>query len=1032
MTKKSKSGATFLCIFFWLNCVASLFAQPQDIRFEHISVEQGLSNFALTKIVQDQQGFLWFGTEDGLNKYDGYEFTVYKSDAADSNSLPDRVVHALYVDRADNLWIGAGGEDLRRYNPNTDKFDRFKYDPRNSESLAGKIVTTILEDRNGEIWIGTDAGLYRYNRRLDVLTIYRHDPHDTTSLSIDYVSALCEDRTGTLWIGTDAGLNRYEREKNAFIHYRYNPNRPAGLNSDPIGYIREDRGGMIWIVTSAGLNRYDRKSDTITRYHYGPKDPHTIAPDVIFDIYEDSKGTLWIGTFHVGLWRYDAATDRFFNYKHDPDNPYSLSEDRISCIYEDRSGVMWIGTYRHGLNRYDHRQDAFTRYQTNADIYAIRQDRNGELWIGTSDAGLLRYDRQGKLVAHYRYDPNNPTSLGADLILAIYEDSRGELWIGTGRDLNRYDAKRRCFVRYPHEPIDPTIPEHFEVKAIYEDASGELWIGTKGSGLCLWDREKKTFMYYRHDPKNPQSTSGNNVWAISEDKSGDLLVGNFGGGVNRFDRKTQTFTRYRHDPKNPHGLNNDAIYSVYADENGYIWAGTFGGGLNRLDPNTGRAIHYTDRDGLPDNYVKGILPDANGNLWLSTDRGLSKFNPRNGVFKNYTVKDGLISNQLLSGAYYKAADGRLFFGGENGVIAFYPDSLKDNPHVPPVAITSFKVFDKPLPLPQAVFLLEAIQLSYRQNFFSFEFVALDYTEPAKNRYAYKLEGFDPDWIYSGTRRFASYTNVDPGEYVFHVKGANSDGVWNEQGAAIRIIIAPPFWQTWWFRAFAVVTISVLAWGVYRYRVNHLLQMERLRTRLSADLHDEIAGNLSSIAMFGQIVRSKAAATNNQSFDESQLLERMITLAQESVTSIREIIWAIDPQPETIHDLLLRVHDLAVNACRAQKMVLKFNAPPKEQLPSANLSPEQRKHLWLLLKEAINNAIKHSGGTELTIWSLYKAGNLVISIADNGGGSNGASSSTRFSGKGLGTMKSRAEQLGGALEIFAHPEGGTTVIMTAKI
>jgi signal transduction histidine kinase len=294
-----------------------------------------------------------------------------------------------------------------------------------------------------------------------------------------------------------------------------------------------------------------------------------------------------------------------------------------------------------------------------------------------------------------------------------------------------------------------------------------------------------------------------------------------------------------------------------------------------------------------------------------------------------------------------------------------------------------------------------------------------------------LEGFDPDWIYSGARRYASYTNVDPGHYVFRVKGANSDGVWNEAGASIKIVIMPPFWETWWFRALAIVTISLLAWGVYRYRVNHLLQMERLRTRLSADLHDEIAGNLSSIAMFGQIVRSKAAATNNPPSDEFQLLERMIALAQESVTSIREIIWAIDPQPETIHDLLLRVHDLAVNACRAQNMILKFDAPPKEQLPPKNLSPEQRKHLWLLLKEAVNNAARHSGGTEMAIYSSCKTGHLHISIIDNGSGLDGANSAARFSGKGLGTMKARAEQLNGSFGMLSD-ESGTTVNLTIKL
>ena len=941
MPRNSKPTIARWSAIIWLNLAAALFAQLTDPRFEQVSVEQGLSNYAVTKIVQDQQGFLWFGTEDGLNKYDGYEFTVYKPDAADSNSLPGRFVQALYADRAGNVWVAAGGDGLRWYNPDTDKFDRFKHDPHNPESLAGKNVYAIFEDHQGELWIGTNMGLYRYNRQHDVLTIYRHDPHDSTTIGNDGILALCEDRTGDLWIGTYAGVNRYEREKNAFLRYRYNPKNPAGLTSDLIACIREDRRGVIWIGTNNGLNRYDRQTDKITRCPYDPKDPQTLAPDMIFDIYEDSKGTLWVGTYHIGLWRYEAATDRFFNYMHNPEDSHSLSEDRIHCLYEDRSGVMWIGTYRHGLNRYDRRQEAFTRYQNDMEAYAIRQDRHDELWIGTTDAGLLRYDRQGKLVAHYRYDPKNPTGLSTFGVLAIYEDSRGELWIGTGRWLNRYDPARQLFFHYPHEPIDPMSPEHYEVKTIFEDPAsrgGELWIGTKGSGLCRFDREKRTFTYYRYDPKNPQSIGGNNVWSITEDKNGDLWIGTFDGGVNRFDRKTQTFTRYQNNPKNPLSLNNSAIYSVYADENGYIWAGTYGGGLNRLDPNTGQAVHYTDKDGLSDNYVKGILSDANGNLWLSTDRGLSKFNPRNGVFKNYTVKDGLISNQFLSGAYFKASAGRLFFGGENGVIAFYPDSLKDNLHIPPLVITRFNVFDKPLLLPAAPSVLKEIKLSYQQNFFSFEFVALDYTAPLKNQYAYRLEGFDPDWVHCGTRRYASYTNVDPGEYVFRVKGSNSDGVWNEQGATIIVTITPPFWKTWWFRTLAIFSGLAAAFTWHRIRIRSveekrkgleqqvkertafsealqhaLSEVENLKNRLEAEnvyLQDEIKLEHN----FGDIIsRSEALKKVLHKVEQVANTEATVLILGESGTGKELLARAVHNLSERRNRPLVKVNCAALPA-----------------------------------------------------------------------------------------------------------------------
>ena len=816
----------------WLACCSSLWAQAPDMRFEHISVEQGLSNITPTKIAQDQQGFLWFGTEDGLNKYNGYEFIVYKPDPADSNSLPDRVVQALYADRAGNLWVGAGPHGLRRYNPNTDQFDRFKHDPRDPKSLAGKYVNVLFEDSRDDLWIGTSAGLYRYDRRLDALTVYRHDDRDASTISSDAVSAVCEDRQGNLWIGASAhGMNRFDREKNIFIRYGDDPQHAFSLRGPHVVCLQGDPvlRDVVWIGTNVGLYRYSARTNTIAR--------HGFAEDLIFDLYVDSRGRLWVGTFHLGLWRYDAVTERFFNYRHDPENPYSLSDDRIDCIYEDRSGVMWIGTYRHGLNRYDHRQEFFTRYSTAEAIYAIKQDRFGELWLGAGDAGLLRFDREGRLLAHYRHDPKNPASMSLDGVLALHEDRRGELWIGTGKGLKRYDRKLNRFERFPHEPLNPAAPEHYEVKAICEDADGELWIGTKGSGLCRFDRENKTFTYYRHDPKNPQSLGGNNIWSIHEDQNGDLWIGTFDGGVNRRDKKNGTFIRYQHDAQNPQSLNNNTVYSAYPDANGAVWIGTYGSGLNRLDAGAGRVIHYTEREGLPDNFVKGILPDAQGNLWLSTDKGLSKFNPTSGTFKNFTVKEGLINNQLLSGAYFKAADGRLFFGGENGVIAFYPDSLKYNPHVPPVVITSFKVFDKPLPQKRALFSLEELRLSYRQNFFSFDFVALDYAAPSKNQYAYKLEHFDPDWVQSGARRYASYTNVEPGEYVFRVKGANSDAVWNETGASLRIVITPPFWRTWWFRLLAVSSVLLCGFVWYKKRISRL---EEKRRGLEAQVKERTA------------------------------------------------------------------------------------------------------------------------------------------------------------------------------------------------
>jgi ligand-binding sensor domain-containing protein/signal transduction histidine kinase len=1019
-----------------LSLATSLLAQPRDLRFEHISMGQGLSHFSLTAITQDRQGFLWFGTEHGLNKYDGHNFTIYMPDPGDSCALPERFISCLLADRQGNLWVGSGG-GLSRYNPDTDKFDRWRHDPQNPASLSGENVYALFEDRSGVLWVGTSDGLNRFDPQNNTFIHYRHDPHNPNSLSSDAITVIYEDRLGALWIGTSGkGLNRFDRETGRSTHYRREANNAMTLSTDFITSMAEDRDGVLWIGTNGWLNRYERQRDKIVRYprlrdqsrnHPEPE----VYPVHVFSLFADSQGDLWAGTSHLGLLRYETQADSFARYVHDPNNPYSLDQNRLACIYEDRSGVLWVGTYRGGLNCYNRKKDVFTRYYVDAEVFALYQDRGGTLWIGTT-SGLQRYESEANSWKKYEFDPDNPTGLSSNEVLVIFEDSKGALWIGTSMGLDSYDVRRDAFVHYFYRPAGSPSPELYTVKAIYESSSGEFWLGTKGHGLLNFDRQKKNFTQYRHDPDHPQSLSGDHVWAIVEDSHHDLWAGTFGQGLNRFDRKSKTFVRYLPDPKDPYSLNSGGIYFICPDTSGILWIGTWGGGLNRYDPKTERFTHYTKKDGLPDDFVKGILPDGRENLWLSTDQGLSKFNLKTKTFKNFSEKDGLHHNVFLSGAVLRGRGGRLYFGGDYGLTAFHPDSIKDDSYLPPVALTSFKVFDQPLPLPRALANLQEISLSYKQNFFSFEFAAFDYTAPAKLQYAYKLEGFDPDWIQAGTRRHASYTNVNPGEYLLRVKGSNSDGVWNEQGTSIRIVITPPFWRTWWFRLIALAAISALIFSAYRFRVNRLLEMERLRTRLAADLHDEIAGNLSSIAMFGQIYRDQLGPADDKNAAVPQHLDRMIMLAQESVIAIREIIWAIDAKSETIHDLLLRVRDLAVSACRAQNMVLKFELLPKELLPAKNLSPEQRKHLWLLLKEAVNNAVKHSGGTELELRALYEGGYLTLCIIDNGRGVEGVSNTARFSGKGMGTMKSRAEQLRGVLEIFPHPAGGTAVVLSAKI
>ncbi len=995
------------------------------MRFDHISTEQGLSNFSITAIVQDQQGFLWIGTENGLNKYDGYTFTVYKTDPADTLALRNACIRCLYVDHEGNLWIGS--DRLYRYNSETNKFDRFENIVTNGPSLIGKYVNAIIEDTQGEFWIGTNVGLYRYHPQQHVFTHYRHDPHDTTSISSDVITSLCEDSAArnTLWIGTNGGLNRYAPQKNTFIHYRHDPNDSKSLSHDYIFCIREDpkQRGVLWIGTNDGLNQYDPQQGTIVRYPFDARDK---ISGVIFALYADRRGVLWAGTMHLGLWRYEAAAGRFIRFLHDPEAPTSLSQSRVPCLYEDRSGILWVGSYRGGLNRYIRRQTVFQHYKIDQEVYAVLEDRSGNLWLGTDFHGLFRYDRQRRRWVQYVHDPQNPRSLGGDGVRAIREDREGKIWIGTSGVVSRYSAEADNFVSFHYLPGNS---KNSGCKTLYEDREGDLWLGTIGTGTGLkhWDREKKTFT------PCPLDSPDTEVWSLAEGKEGELWVGTFGRGLYRLDKKTKASAPY------PCGLNNSqdisTIYSLYVDPAGGVWAGTFSEGLKRYDSRTKQVEQYTEREGLPDNFVKSILPDAHGNLWLSTDKGLSKFNPRTQTFRNYTVQEGLLSNVFLSGAAYKSREGRLFFGCDQGGLAFHPDSLRDNEHIPPIAITQFKVFEEPLPLPKAGAAFPELRLSYRQNFFSFEFAALDFTVPKKNQYAYKLEGFDRDWIYAGTRHYANYTNVNPGHYVFRVKGSNNDGVWNETGAAVKISIVPPFWKTWWFASLFWVALVITIWSTIRYIEMRKLQerlralekqqaLERERLRISQDMHDEIGASLTEIAILSELAQKILPPEKEV---ESQL-RKISERAREVIDNIGEIIWAINPKHDRLDDLSAYLRQYAGRYL--MMATLKYRCEFTETIPDIQLSAEARRNLFLVFKEALHNIVKHAVASEVVLRLACTPQRLELFVTDNGKGF--TPENLQHFGNGLLNMKKRIEEIGGNFALQSQPDAGTQISVVVEL
>jgi len=817
-------------------------------------------------MLQDSKGFLWFGTEDGLNLYDGYGFTVLRNDPSDEHSLSYNQVNVVYEDRSGVIWVGTFNGGLNRYVLKKNQFVRYRFSPTDTTTLSSDLINCLVEDRSGSLWIGTEFGLNRMmpGSKLGdppVFGRYLHSPANPHSISDNAVRTLCLDSSGTLWIGTQNGLtslaeDEAHQQTPRFTRYLNDPRNLKSLSDNSVRSLYVDHSGTLWVGTDNGLNRLvpgngDAESASFRRYVNVPGNPKSLSNNEIYALLEDNSGMLWVGTDGGGLNRFDPTTETFTRYLNDMRDPNSLSYNEIRSIYQDRSGILWVGTYGGGVNKLDLGRKQFHHYKPDPNnpnslnqeiVWCIYEDSTGILWIGTHGGGLNKFDRKNNRFTHYRAIPSDPSTLSSDIVRLVIGDPSGDLWIGThGGGICRFNPRTERFIRYRYDPRDSTSLSHDDIRALYLDENRVLWIGTQGGGLDRLDtksldRTRSRFVRYLPIPGDSASLSSRFIRAIYEDRSGMFWIGTQGGGLTRFDRQTGTFAQFRADPTKLYRVGNDFVFTIHEDKEGILWLGTWGGGLNRFDQTTGKFTYFTHKDGLPSDAIYGILEDSRGHLWFSSNMGLSRFDPRTGHIKNYNVRDGLQSNEFNGGSFFKSPSGEMFFGGINGFNAFFPEQIRDNPFIPPIVITSFRKLNKEVKFDRPISEVEEITLSHRDYFFSFEFAALDYTVPEKNQYAYKMEGLDDDWITtSSSKRFAQYTTLRPGSYTFRVKGSNNDGVWNEAGASVRIIITPPFWETWWFRIVAVVGLAAVAIVWYRRRLKTVEMKAELQAAHNAQM-----------------------------------------------------------------------------------------------------------------------------------------------------------------------------------------------------
>jgi signal transduction histidine kinase/ligand-binding sensor domain-containing protein/DNA-binding response OmpR family regulator len=764
--------------------LSSLVAQQSNITFEHFSIDQGMYETNINAVIQDKSGFLWFGTWAGIEKYDGYNFTAYKQEPDNPNSINNQFVNTIYEDKEGNIWVGTR-RGLEKFNKTTSIFNHYKPNPPNRETLFNNNVFSICEDKFAMLWIGTSDGLYNFDKKSEKFICIRNNDKNPESKGSNDIFAILEDKAGSLWFGNSKGLDKLDRKTGKFIHYWYDPNIKSEWTNYFVNTLFEDKSGVIWLGTRKGVIAFDQKAGTFTPYI--KEEGNSIS-----SICEDESGHLWFGSWVSGIYSFDKITKKLTHYLHDDNDPGSLNSNTVTSICFERSGTLWIGTRGGGANKINRTKQPFKKYLFDG-VGNIVKGNDDMLWIGTSK-GWYKFNPKTEQSIRY--------SFGKDYLVS--EEKSGDLWIGkwsggiyrrnvNGSITNFYDSSGRELDKY--------------VNCLCKTADGIIWIGTVGGGLYKINPNKNLI--------NKVLQAANSVFNFCLDSSGLLWIGTMEGGLICYDPvKNIVVKNYTYDAGNPESIKCNVVFSILEDNSGALYFGT-NDGLGTYNRSTKKFIFFDERNGLPHNVVWWILKDNQGNYWLSTRKGISRFNTATKQFQNYDVSYGLPENGFYIIQGCKTKNGEMYFGAPNAVVRFHPDSIKNNPFIPPIEITSVKKLEESVPISKE------INLSYKENFLSFEFIALSYVSPERNQYAHKMEGVDKDWVYSGTRRYASYPNLDPGEYIFRVKGSNNDGVWNEEGTSILIIISPPFWKTWWaYLTYAGIFIFAL-YGIRRYELNRI-------------------------------------------------------------------------------------------------------------------------------------------------------------------------------------------------------------------
>jgi signal transduction histidine kinase/ligand-binding sensor domain-containing protein/DNA-binding response OmpR family regulator len=1064
-------------LFIGMLILSFQWVHPQtcEKKFKHLSVQDGLSRSWVKCIYQDSYGYLWIGTSDGLNRYDGYTFRIYKHHPKNPNSINSNNINVVYEDSKGRLWVGTQ-VGLNIYNRDYDEFIPL--------DIIGNYIDCIYEFENGNFLVGSPGGLFFVN---------------TESLSVNqffndiYVDDILIDKNHNIWLGTDNGLMLLDTSDYSHITFKHNEADPTSISDNTIRSLYQDSQGNIWIGTNAGgicLMTYEKgnpSQPSFIRYVHDPDNKNSISMGAVLALNEDNSHNLWIGIENGGLnilWldSFNKSKPCFKHLTpHQTDNA-SISNNSIHCIYLDNQNTMWIGTYAGGLNYYNRLFQKFRHYtyipdnpnSLNNNLVNVIYEEGDYLWLGT-EKGLNIMNKNTGLFHHFTYDPNDEKSISSNAVWSIFKDSHNNMWIGTwAGGLNLFDPKTKTFKRFLNKSDVGNSLGGYSVCGIIESKEGDLWIASMSGGLYKYNFNSKSYKRFLYDPDR-NSISNKWVLTLIEGSNDEIWISTT-AAVDLFNKKTEKFVTFSHDVTDSTSISYNGAIVLYKDSNKNIWVGT-NGGLDLFYRPDSSFIHYTVDDGLPNNSVNSICEDDHGNLWLSTNNGISKFvnginDPATPKFINYDASDGLQGNEFNSRSFFKGSDGTIYFGGTNGFNAFHPDSIKDNLYMPIVRFTDFQIFNKPVsiggnksPLKKHIDMCDEITLSYKQSVFSIKYAALNFIAPEKNQYAYMLEGFDKDWNYVGTKRIATYTNLDPGRYVFKVKASNNDGLWNENYTSVAIHVLPPWWKTWWAKAFYFLLAIIALYFFRKYTIisvnfknrlwmDHIEkekadELNRMKLQFFTNISHElrtpltlIIGPLNRLLKKASsqelvLIRSNVLRLRNlvdQILDFRKIENNKMQLNTEHVDVI-----------ELIRNTVLLFEDLA----NQKNIQLFFKSGVKELFIDLDADKIEK-----IINNIISNAIKYTpeNGTVIVYVNLQmnddkRNWELSISISDTGEGiakenleqifdrfytSNGSTDHTIGTGIGLHLTRRLVELHGGRIEVESELGKGSVFTILVPV